>query len=255
VSIDDFTLAAKKNFAAFRENPYYVLGVRALDELYQAALRAVPGEGFPHFIGRLLLICHKSMVSGANLIATCTPEDSVGITRRALEAAKLANAIRLHDQNAKAWLAEDERHMRWITRQEGGKPKALHIRYEELKGDALSATLDSFIGILSDAYLHFTPEFYATLAWEAIQQPNGPGGFVHLSYFQPNVQELERHFTVLFVVHGRILDVFDACYDGAFSKQEEYQRRHAAFWTAAKRLNVEYREKYGQPAAPDEAAV
>lgn len=251
MSITEFTAAAAKNFALISQSPYYVDGVGSLDALYAIAIRTVPPEGFPVFYGRLLLICHKSMVSAANLIASCLPEDSVGITRRATEAAKVANAIHLNDKNAQQWLAEDKRHERWLQRQEGEIPKNFHVQFEDLKGDDLNAALGVFMGILSDAYLHFTPEFYATLGWQVITKPEGPGGYMHLSYFQPDVRELERHFMLLTSIHGKILAVFDRCYGGRFMQTDEYQKASDTFLSNSKRLNNDYQQKYGVKPAPE----
>ena len=252
MGISEFTAAATKNFALIRQSPYYIDGVGSLDALYARAIRTAPPEGFPVFYGRLLLVCHKSMVSAANLIASCLPEDSVGVTRRAIEAAKVANAIRLNDENAQKWLAQDERHERWLRRQEGDKPKPFHVRFEDLKGDDLSAVLDTFIGILSDAYLHFTPEFYGTLGWQIIAKPEGGlGGYIHLSYFQPEIRELERHFMLLAAIHGKILSVFDRCYDGRFMQTDEYRRALDVFSNNSKRLNADYQQRYGVQAAPE----
>ena len=51
-------------------------------------------------IWAFFLICHKSMLSAAALIAQAQPEDSVYITRRAVEAGRVALAIKLNDENA-----------------------------------------------------------------------------------------------------------------------------------------------------------
>jgi len=250
MSIVEFTAAATTNFAMISQNPFYRDGVSSLDALYACAIRTAPREGFPVFYGRLLLVCHKSMVSAANLIASCLPEDSVGVTRRAIEAAKVANAIRLNDNNAKQWLAENERHERWLRRQEGEKPKPFHVRFEDLQGDDLSTALDTFIGILSDAYLHFTPEFYGSLAWQVIAKPEGPGGYIHLSYFQPEIRELERHFMLLASIHEKILMVFDRCYESRLMQTDEYRNAYATFSSNSNRLTTGYQKRYGVQAAP-----
>src|SRR6266540_2834635 len=115
--IHEFSEAVRRHFESFSAHPLYAEGVGALDAAYEAAIRSLPPAGYPLIFGRLLLVCHKHMVSAANLIASCLPEDSAGVTRRAAEAAKVATAIHLNDANAQAWLSFDERNARWIKRQ------------------------------------------------------------------------------------------------------------------------------------------
>ncbi len=57
----------------------------AVDAAYRSAVEAVPKIGVPIIFAKILLVCHKSLLSAATLIAQGQPEDSTGITRRALE--------------------------------------------------------------------------------------------------------------------------------------------------------------------------
>jgi hypothetical protein len=245
MSIDGFTLAANKNFATLSDHPCYRIGIRALDAAYEAAIQCVPSDGYPVIFGRFLLMCHKHMLSAANLIAACLPEDSVGITRRAVEAAKVASAIRLNDANADAWLSYQERNDRWLKRQSKAKPKAFHVSYENLKGDKYTEALDNFIGMLSDAYVHFTPEYYSTLGWEVRVCDEDPGGQIFLNYFQQNIREIERHLLLLIAIHGTIMNAFDRCFDGYIYRQPIFKRAMDDMWSAAKPLNRDFNRRYG----------
>lgn len=243
--IDQFTDAARRNFETFSVHPFYAQGVRALDAAYETAIRSLPPADHPVIYGRLLLVCHKHMVSAANLIASCLPEDSTGVTRRAAEAAKVATAIRLNDANTQAWLSFEERNERWIRRQSNEKPKPFHVQFEDLKGDECSEALDNYIGVLSDAYVHFTPEFYSTLCWEVTIDEHREGGQIFLNYFQANTREVERHLVLLMAVHGRILQAFDRCVQGHLYEQPAFKAAVDHLWRTAKSLNDDYERRYG----------
>jgi hypothetical protein len=254
MSIDQFTEAARRNFETFSAHPFYAQGVRALDVAYEAAIRSLPPDGHPAIYGRLLLVCHKHMVSAANLIASCLPEDSAGITRRAVEAAKVATATRLNDKNTEAWLSYEERNERWIRRQSNEKPKTFHVHFDDMKGDEFSEALDRYIGMLSDSYVHFTPEFYSTLCWEVTVHESGDGGQIFLNYFQSDTRELERHFLLLMAVHGKILQAFDRCLQGHLYSQPMFKAAADHLWRTAKILNDDYGRRYGVRIIPAEEA-
>lgn len=243
--IDDFTRAAWKNFATFSAHPMYARGVRALDAAYEAAITSLPSEGYPVIFGHLLLVCHKHMVAAANLIATCLPEDSAGITRRAVEAAKVATAIRLNEANTEAWLSFAARNDRWTRRQSNEKPGPFHVSFEDIKGDDDSEALSYYIGVLSDAYVHFTPEYYSTLSWEVTSYTDREGGQIFLNYFQADTQSIERHFILLMAVHGKILQAFDRCFKGQIYQTPLFKVALDHLWRTAKDLNDDYRLRYG----------
>lgn len=243
--IDDFIAALRRNFDTFSAHPLYTQGVQALDTAYQTAIRSMAPAGYPAIYGRLLLVCHKHMVSAANLIASCLPEDSAAITRRAAEAAKVATAIYLNDANTQAWLSFDQRNERWVRRQANERPRSFQVRYEHLRGDQDSEALDNYIGVLSDAYVHFTPEFYSTLCWQVTRNEHGEGGRIYLNYFQSSTREIERHFILLMAVHGKILQAFDRCVQGNLSQQADFMGEANHLWRTARILNNDYSQRYG----------
>lgn len=226
---------------------YMTLLVASLDVPYRTII-ATPPTG-PLVFGRFVLLCHKSLLSAAGLIAQGQPEDSVGITRRAVEAARVGLAIRLNDQNAAQWLSYQERHDRWLRRQAGEKPRAFRVEFVDLRGEPLVEALDRWLGILSDAYVHCTPEFYDSLDWDERVSPDGAGE-MFLHYFHRDTREVERQFITLAAVHGSILKAFDRCFHGGISANAEQLRAVNAFWDTAKRFNDDYQARYGAVPEP-----
>ena len=244
----EFIQAQKNNLDRGSQSPIFRELVGALDQAYRTIVeRHDPGT--PPFYGRLLLICHKSMLSAASLIAQSQPDDSAGVTRRAVEAAKVALAIKLNDKNALQWVSFQERHDRWIRRQQKRKPKRFHVQFKNLKADPLAKDLDKFLGILSDAYVHFTPEYYSSLDWEEKRKTDS-GGEIFLNYFHRDAREIERHLIVLGAVHGLILKAFDKCFEGGISEDPEMLDAVNKFWQAGRRVNDEYQRKYGVAPEP-----
>jgi len=252
MSIDEFANARINNLRAGMASPYFNGIVRALEFSYCSAIRALPAEAVPTIYGRFLLICDKAMRSAALLIAGREPEDSVATTRRAIEAARTALAIKLNDANAVNWVASKDRLERWAARQSNQKPKFFTVKLEDIKGDPLIDELDKFLGILSDAYVHFTPEFYSSMAWEIRPNADGPGGQILLNYFHKDDREIERHYTMLGAVHGVILNAFDRCLDGRLTADERFKTDFARFWAIGKELNTDYQRKYPPEEAPEQ---
>ena len=106
------------------------------------------------------------MFSAASSIARGTPLDAAAASRRALEGARTALAIKLDGKNAERWEAFEERLARWNARQGDDKPPRLRIEYDALQGDALAEKLAVLIGILSDGAVHFTPEYLSRLHFQ-----------------------------------------------------------------------------------------
>jgi hypothetical protein len=68
------------------------------------------------------------------------------------------------------------------------------------------------LGILSDAYVHYTPEFTIGLDWR-----NADAGDeeveVRLNLFTKDRAQIEREMVSLAGVHTATLDIFNDCYD------------------------------------------
>ena len=238
--MDEYFIALRNNLERGLHEPYMNDLIRSLDTAYRTLIKSPP-KG-PLVFGQFLLICHKAMLSAASLIAQTQPEDSVGITRRAAEAAKTALAIKLNDDNAKQWISYQERHDRWVKRNQGEKPKSFRVQFADIKGDKTMEEIDKWIGILSDASVHFTPEFYDSLDWEERIEATGDGQ-IFLNYFHRDGREIERHYITLAAVHGSILKAFDRTFDGGLSGDSEKLASINAFWQRAKNFSDEYQRK------------
>jgi hypothetical protein len=245
--MDAYFKALRDNLEVGLRGPCVVELIASLDAAYQTVVKPPPKGQL--IFGRFLLICHKSMLSAAALIAQTQPEDSVGVTRRAIEVARVALAIKLNDQNALQWTSYQERHDRWIKRQHGEKPKSFRVEFAGVKGDALIEELDRWLGVLSDAYVHFTPEFYDSLDWDERIKDSGDGE-IFLNYFHRSQREIERHFNTLAAVHVSILKAFDRCFDGGISTDAEKIAAVNHFWKTAKKFNDDYQERYGEKESP-----
>jgi hypothetical protein len=251
MSIEDFARAHTENLYAGMDSPYFKGLMSALDAVYRSAIRAMPPDGVPTVYGKFLLICDKAFRSAAVLVAASHPDDSVAITRRAVEAAKTALAIKLNDNNVANWLSSTERLERWAARQSNERPKFFKIELENVKGDALIDELDKILGVLSDAYVHFTPEFYSSLAWETRADSSGQGGKIVLNYFHTSFREVERHYLMLGAAHILILRAFDRCVDDRLVADQTHRASRQAFHEIGKQLSVEYRRKYAEEPMPE----
>jgi hypothetical protein len=93
---ETFVSSCRSFFDANRESPLFEL-IRSLDKLYQAAHASAPfpktGAERDEFLHRCFALCHWSMLAAATNTGSGLPEDGPGITRRALEAAKVCVAI------------------------------------------------------------------------------------------------------------------------------------------------------------------
>lgn len=138
--------------------------ISAIDAAYTVARNS--NERFSKGRARLFLVCHQAFYSAASSLARGVPLDAAAASRRALEAARTALAIKINPQNADKWIAYEERLDRWKARQADQKPPKLDVKYEALKGDPLAEKLARSIGNLSDAAVHFTPEFLSSLIFK-----------------------------------------------------------------------------------------
>lgn len=92
---DEYLAAQQSNLEQIRRLRHFELSGR-LDNLYECSADAVPPNAPGHY-ARFLLICDKAFNSAAAMIGRGQPEESAGVTRRAIEVACLARAIK-HDR-------------------------------------------------------------------------------------------------------------------------------------------------------------
>jgi hypothetical protein len=162
------------------------------------------------------------MLAAATNTASGLPEDGPGITRRALEAAKVCLAIKAHPDNFDEWKAFEQRSVRWSARASGGgrRVPAVSPRYRNVSSDPFYREIQGLIGVLSDAAVHFTPEYFGGYIWE---QTSNRHGTVDISLSVVEDAVPYRCFQLigqyLFIVR-----VFDHCLDGKLFANPEITR-------------------------------
>jgi hypothetical protein len=187
-------------------------------------------------LARIYIVCHQAMLSGAACIARGVPLDAAAASRRALEAARTALAIKLDRMNGDRWIAFDDRISRWRSRDKGERPPKLKINYEVLVGDEMGEQLANLIGILSDAAVHFTPEFLSRLDFEN----RASGTMVFSQYLEIDEQALADHVKAFAAVHLLILKALDRCCDGGLSSVHGFSASMKCIVTAAGGLYQKY---------------
>jgi hypothetical protein len=122
-------------------------------------------------------------------------------------------------------------------------PRPFTPKFVDVRGDAMYDELGRLLGILSDASVHFTPEFYTSLNWE-VRRTSQTEGEIYLEYFQNSVRDVERHFMTLGAAHGTILKAFDRCYDGLLQRDVVAHRAIGEFWRVGNELAEAFRVDY-----------
>jgi hypothetical protein len=165
MTINGYLQEQKTNLRQSSKWAMFVEIFTLVDKLYVDAIALMPSDR-PRLFAKILLICHKSFLSAAALIGQAQPDDAVPITRRAIEAAQFAAAIKTNPQKIQKWAAFENRMRRWRDRREGKKPKSVSPKLGEVD-PGIKPTLDKLMqmhGMLSD-FAHFTPEYLFELDW------------------------------------------------------------------------------------------
>jgi hypothetical protein len=220
---DAYLDAQAHNLSEVRTLPEFKF-VESIAALYEHSRYAVPARGPELDLRQLLIVCHQGLLSAAATIGRTLPADSLAVTRRVAEAARLALAIKHDPDNLDRWRSWEKRLSRWQARNEGIKPKRLFDEIAYPKGHSLVDFLGAMIGMLSDIGVHLTPEFMS-LQQPIITKRDDGRAEVHFPYLQPDQRELERALMFLAAIHLKILAAFDECFDGAFRRDAEWSRR------------------------------
>jgi hypothetical protein len=224
---DEYLAAQQSNLEQIRRLRHFKL-IELLDNLYECSAGAVPSNAPGHY-ARLLLVCDKAFISAAVLIGRGQPEDSAGVTRRAIEAACLARAIKNDRENIRRWVSGEERLERWKARGRGAKPKRLRQRVIDPPSHEGVELLRAHAGAVSDAAVHFTPELFGTQDWKAEEGETGVK--IWLGHFEPSQRVIETEIVNLTGIHLHMLFLFDECFDGAFRANVEWSRLLGEFQT------------------------
>ena len=198
---------------------------------------------------QLFIVCHGALLSAAATIARALPGDTIALTRRAIEAASLAVAIKADPANYERWIDEAKRLARWEARNEGRKPKGQAGR-DVIYPPSLDG-LRAHLGTLSDAGVHLTPEFILTQRFRIEPIEGTPGGYLRIIYFETEQKELERALLLLGSIHLQILEAFDSVFDGVFLRDAQWVRQRYEIAQVARplaeRFKAEALEKEDNP--------
>lgn len=216
MSIQDYIAAQRANISSISQLPHFSILGDLTDRLYDRAIGVVPKSSNPQF-GKLLLVCHRSLLSALTLIGQAQPDDAAPVSRRAIEAARLALAVKRNPKNALIWAAYEQRMERWKARNRGEKPKPLTPKLDLPHNHPILSELDKQLGILSDSSVHFTPEYFGSQHW--IHSDSR----IELRYFVSDQRTIECNLVTLIGIHASILRVFDECLDGSFFADNEWK--------------------------------
>jgi hypothetical protein len=241
-----FVEESRAFFDANRGSPLYGL-IEKVEGLYRAALAKAPLPKTPterdNLVQMCFLICHRALASAATSTASGLPEDGVAITRRALEAAKVALAITIDPANLEEWRALNKRTGRWKDRGKGVKPKGGPIspQYKGLSTETLYEDLTGIIAILSDYTVHFTPEHVLAYEWQQIKNKDGTTDMA----FGVDEDAVPHGLLMLVDQHRLILRVFNRCFDGKLY-------RDAAVQAVAQRAFAQYKDMLAKEGLTEE---
>jgi hypothetical protein len=117
----------------------------------------------------------------------------------------------------------------------------------------LLSDLRTFLGMLSDSYAHFTPEFEGGLKWsEEIKQDVSVA--LLLEYFDTSKRVIHGAFLNLAAIHLKLLEVFNACYNNGLAADANWSSLRAAAWALGNELAVEFTPHSPVTENPQESA-
>ena len=123
MSLAGYVDTQRLNFEAIKDSPHYSCLIETVDHLYRTALELGSAHCPRLCFGKMLLMCHKSLLSSATLIARGQPDDAALVSRRAIEIGHLAIAVHLDSQNYVRWLDKQRRTAQMGGAKEGTAPE------------------------------------------------------------------------------------------------------------------------------------
>jgi hypothetical protein len=238
-----------KNAETFGTHPIFVSLVPLVDRMYDTAGLLASKKHSPTLV-RLLMICRREFLAAASQIIRGLPLDSHANTRRAVEAAKVALAVKRNRANAEEWLKTDVRQRRWDARGQGQRPEYLPpARFPELDNEPLLAHLQQYFGIASDMYIHFTPEFFGRQTFTQTPQDDNVV-FVELAYI---ADQREILFTAITMcsMHAHILLVFNAVFEQVMTDDPGWKLLKTTF----DQMAADFLREVPPPPAPEGATA
>jgi hypothetical protein len=234
MSLEDFMSAPHKNVETLCQAPHFASLIPLVNRMYDCAGALASKRHSPTLV-KLMMVCHREFLVAASQIQRGLPFDSHANTRRAVEAAKVALALKRNRNNGEEWLKTEIRQRRWDARQQGQKPERLPpVQFRELDKEPLIVSLQQYFGIASDTYLHFTPEFFGRQSF-SLTPIDDTNVFLGLNYFASE-RDILLHAVMLCGLHLRILLVFDAVFDNVIIEDAGWIVLRATFEQLATEL-------------------
>jgi len=234
MSFKEYIEAQRHNYKEVEKLPHFSLLIEQIDNIYNHTIKIFPSD-VPVRYSRFLLLFHKSFLSAATLIAQCQPDDAAPITRRAIEIARICLASKHDDNNYEKWLSYEKRYERWQKREKNEKPPYLPPIQLNLPDDhPILDDLMRELGTLSDAFVHFTPEYYSSLNWKDDRESEPPK--INLSYFISDQRVLERELLILAGSHAKFLQIIDECIDRYLYKQSTWKSLMSSLYDTGSKL-------------------
>jgi hypothetical protein len=242
MSLDEYVATQHRNLEAIKGSLHYSRLIETVDRLYRTTFDLIPAHCPRICFGKMLLMCHKSLLSAATLIARGQPEDAAPISRRAIEIGHLAVAVHLDSQNYVKWLDEERRITRHEERRKGQRPKNEPAQKwgKEVLEHPLLSDLRTFLGMISDSDAHFTPEFEGRLPWLDEAEP-GDSLTILLEYFDTNKRTIHCAFLSLAAIHLKLLDVFNACFKDGLQRDGGWLLLKTTAWAIGGELASEFK--------------
>ena len=213
--MEEYFTNQKKNLEKNRNfEPFSILAPQ-VQNLYEKSLYLLP-ETVDDFFDRIILVCYQSFLSAMSLIGQGQPQDAAPITRRAIEACRIAEAYKMESASIEDWIAYEEINERWRLRIIGEKPDK-KIYFSPRPKHPLLIELMDIWGVYSDAHIHFTPEYFKSLNW---RQKNKHS---FLIYFQTDNKTLAREIITTTSVHLKILQFIDELLDLSLSANKVWK--------------------------------
>jgi hypothetical protein len=113
----------------------------------------------------------------------------------------------------------------------------------------LLTDLRTFLGMLSDHYAHFSPEFEGNLAWSEEVKPN-EGMTIALEYFDTTKRTIHLAFVNLATIHLRLLQIFNACFNEGLENDGGWRFLKATVLAMAGELAQEFKPEEMIASAP-----
>jgi hypothetical protein len=217
---------------------------------YDAAFDAPP-KPLDQMLWHLFALCHRSFLTAIGTIARGQPDEAGAVSRRALEMAKVAIAVKHDPANADAWAAYDERLARWKLREQGGKPSPIYPKLTYPEKHALLEQIRSFMGMLSDSEVHFTPEFLGQQKLERLPE------HLLVPYFVTEPADIDQAARLVASSHVLVLQAFDEAFGRTFAAAEPFRQAMHTLSTTAQRLATTHAQASAPttPAAKDGEAT